>query len=340
MALKYSILDQSSISEGSTPGQALKETAVLAQHAEKWGYTRFWVSEHHDAATLAGSSPEVLLAHLGAVTNKIRLGSGGVMLPHYSAFKVAENFKLLEALYPGRIDAGMGRAPGGMLRASYALNDGRLRDASRFPEQIEELRMYLNDAIPEEHPYFGMKATPVTESAPPVWMLGSGQSSALLAAEKGLPYMFAQFINGEGGQSFARSYRDRFVSHNGSCPYQGVAIFVVCQKTEEEAERVASSMDLALAMGAQGKPSKGTPPPDRAIAYPYTKFERMLVEENRKRMIVGTPKEVVDALEELAAGYAAVEVMLVSIAYDFEDKLETYRLIAEEMQSREKRGQR
>lgn len=335
--LKYSILDQSPISEGSNPQEALKQTAILAQKAEAWGYTRFWVSEHHDAATLAGSSPEVLIAHLGAVTKKIRLGSGGVMLPHYSAFKVAENFKLLEALYPERIDVGVGRAPGGMPRASYALNVGKKRDVGRFPEQIDELQMYLTDAIPEDHKYYGMKATPVTPSAPPVWMLGSGQSSAELAAEKGLPYMFAQFINGEGGQSFARTYRDRFVSQHGSEAYQGVAIFVVCQETEEQAERVASSMDLALAMGAQGMPSKGTPPPERAIDYPYSKFERLLVEENRKRMIVGTPGQVVDGLEKLAAGYAADEVMLVSIAYDFEDKLTTYRLIAEEMQKRENR---
>lgn len=334
--MRYSILDQSPISEGSTAPQALKETAMLAQQAEHWGYTRFWVSEHHDAATLAGSSPEVLIAHLGAVTKSIRLGSGGVMLPHYSAFKVAENFKLLEALYPGRIDAGMGRAPGGMPRASYALNDGKLRDATRFPQQIDELRMYLNDAIPEEHPYFGMKATPVTESAPPIWMLGSGEGSALLAAEKGLPYMFAQFINGEGGQSFAQKYRERFVSFQGSEPCQGVAIFVVCQETEEKAERVASSVDLALAMSAQGKPSQGTPPPEQAMAYPYTKFERLLVEENRKRMIVGTPAQVVDQLEKLVEEYAADEVMLVSIAYHFNDKLTTYRLVAEEIKMRGK----
>lgn len=335
MALKYSILDQSPISEGSTPQEALQQTAELARKAEEWGYTRFWVSEHHDATTLAGSSPEVLIAHLGAVTKSIRLGSGGVMLPHYSAFKVAENFKLLEALYPDRIDVGVGRAPGGMPRASYALNEGSKRDASRFPAQIDDLRMYLADAIPEDHKYYGMKATPVTELAPPIWVLGSSQSSAELAAEKGLPYMFAQFINGEGGQSFARTYRDRFNSFEGSSPYQGVAIFVVCQETDEQAEWVASSMDLALAMGAQGMPSKGTPPPERAMNYPYSKFERLLVEENRNRTIVGTPEQVVDRLEELAASYVADEVMLVSIAYDFNDKLKTFQLIAEEMQKRQ-----
>lgn len=337
MVINYSILDQSPISEGSSAFAALKETAVLAQKAEQLGYTRFWVSEHHDAATLAGSSPEVLIAHLGAVTKTIRLGSGGVMLPHYSAFKVAENFKLLEALYPNRIDAGMGRAPGGMPRAALALNEGKKRDVSRFPEQIDDLRMYLNDTIPQDHLYTGMKATPVTESAPPIWMLGSGQSSAQLAAEKGLPYMFAHFINGEGGQSFSKTYREQFQSFEGSEPYVGVAIFAVCQETEEQAERVASSLDLSLSMGAQGMPSKGTPPPERAMAYPYTKFERLLVEENRKRMVVGTPKQVGDRLESLAAEYGADEVMIVSAAYDFEDKLKTFEMIAAELKKRQQK---
>ena len=334
MALRYSILDQSPISEGSTARAALKQTAELAQKAEQWGYTRFWVSEHHDATTLAGSSPEILISHLGAVTNSIRLGSGGVMLPHYSAFKVAENFKLLEALYPGRIDAGVGRAPGGMPRASYALNEGKKRDVNRFPEQIDELRMYLTDSIPEDHPYHGMKATPLTQEVPLIWMLGSSESSALLAAEKGLPYMFAQFINGEGGKDFALTYRERFVPFKGSEPYVGVAIFAVCQETEQKAERAASSLDLALCMGAQGMPSKGTPPPEKAMAYPYSKFEKLLVEENRRRMIVGTPQKVADQLEQLAEAYRADEVMLVSNAYDFNVKLKTFELIAREMKKR------
>lgn len=334
MALSYSILDQSPISEGSSPQEALKQTAVLAQKAEQWGYTRFWVSEHHDATTLAGSSPEVLIAHLGAVTNTIRLGSGGVMLPHYAPFKIAENFKLLEALYPDRIDAGVGRAPGGMPRASYALNEGKKRDTSQFPKQIDELRMYLTDSIPEEHPYYGMKATPVTKHSPPIWILGSSENSAQLAAEKGLPYMFAHFINGEGGQAFAEEYRKQFVSHSESNPRVGFAIFVVCQETAEQAEWVASSMDLSLCMGAQGMPSKGTPPPENARAYPYSKFEKLLVAENRRRMVVGTPEQVVDKLEIMASEYGADEVMLVSSAYDFNDKLKTFQLIAEEMQKR------
>lgn len=334
MALRYSILDQSPVSEGSNPGEALKQTATLAQSAEEWGYTRFWVSEHHDAPTLAGSSPEILISHLGAVTDTIRLGSGGVMLPHYSSFKIAENFKLLEALYPGRIDAGVGRAPGGMPRASLALNEGRSRNTDRFPDQIDELCMYLNDAIPEDHMYHGMKATPLTESAPPVWVLGSSMSSALLAAQKGLPYMFAHFINGEGGQDFTRTYRERFEEDEAGLPYVGFAIFAVCQETEEEAERVAASLDLALSMGAQGMPSKGTPSPEKAQAYEYSKFEKLLVEENRRRMVVGNPVQVTDRLEALAQEYGADEVMLVTITYDFEDKLQSFKLIAEEMTKR------
>ncbi|AIY04970.1 hypothetical protein Plano_1005 [Planococcus sp. PAMC 21323] len=334
MALKYSVLDQSPISEGSTPQEALKQTTILAQNAEKWGYTRFWVSEHHDAPTLAGSSPELLIAHLGAVTTTIRLGSGGVMLPHYAAFKVAENFKLLEALYPGRIDAGMGRAPGGMPRASYALNEGKKRDTSLFPKQLDELRMYLTDSIPEDHLYYGMKATPMTPNHPPIWMLGTSRSSAVLAAEKGLTYVFAHFINGEGGQSFTKEYRKHFKSYDGSKPYVGFAIFAVCQETQEKAEWVASSLDLSLSMGAQGMPSQGTPAPEKARAYPYSKFEKLLVAENRRRMVVGTPQHVVDKLETLASEYEADEVMLVSAAYDFKDKLKTFELIAQEMKRR------
>src|SRR5690606_23519005 len=282
----------------------------------------------------AGSSPEVLIAHLGAVTNTIRLGSGGVMLPHYAPFKIAENFKLLEALYPDRIDAGVGRAPGGMPRASYALNEGKKRDTSQFPKQIDELRMYLTDSIPEEHSYYAMKATPITKHSPPIWTLGSSENAAQLAPEKGLPYMVAHLINGEGGQEFAKEYRKQFKSHKESEPRVGFAIFVVCQETAEQAEWVASSMDLSLCMGAQGMPSKGTPPPEKARAYPYSKFEKLLVDENRRRMVVGTPEQVVDKLEVMASEYGADEVMLVSSAYDFNDKLKTFQLIAEEMQKR------
>ncbi|QUW23179.1 LLM class flavin-dependent oxidoreductase [Sporosarcina sp. Marseille-Q4063] len=332
MTIKLSILDQSPIAEGSTAMESLIYTAELAKKAEEWGYTRFWVSEHHDATTLAGSSPEILMAHLATVTSTIRIGSGGVMLPHYSAYKVAENFKLLEALFPGRIDAGIGRAPGGMPRATYALNDGEYRDIHKFPQQVDDLLMYLHDTMPEDHPYFGLKATPITESTPPVWMLGSSPSSAALAAEKGLPYMFAQFINGEGGIISAKLYRETFQASKAlQKPKQAVAVFFACAETEEEAERIVSSLDLSLILSAQGIPSKGTPSPEKAMSYTYTNFEKPHVLENRKRMIIGTPKTARLQIEKLAEEFGADEVMLVMIAYDFQDKLKSYELIAKEM---------
>ena len=332
MTIKLSILDQSPIAEGSTAMDSLKYTAELVKKAEEWGYTRFWVSEHHDAKTLAGSSPEILMAHLATVTSSIRIGSGGVMLPHYSAYKVAENFKLLEALFPGRIDAGVGRAPGGMPRATYALHNGEYRDVTKFPQQVDDLIMYLNDTMPADHPYIGLKATPIIEEAPPVWMLGSSPSSAALAAEKGLPYMFAQFINAEGGPESAAQYRNAFQpSKYLQQPKQAVAVFFACAETEEEAERIISSLDLSLILSAQGIPSKGTPSPEKAMAYPYTDFEKPHVLDNRNRMIVGTPKKVRAQIEQLAEEFGADEIMLVMIAHDFQDRLKSYELIAKEM---------
>lgn len=332
MSIKLSILDQSPIAEGSNATEALQNTVQLAKKAEQWGYHRFWVSEHHDSTTLAGSSPEILMAHLASITSSIRIGSGGVMLTHYSPFKVAENFKLLEALFPERIDAGIGRAPGGMPRATYALHDGKYRDVHKFPQQVDDLIMYLNDSIPSDHPYVGLKATPVTCTNPPIWMLGSSQNSALLAAEKGLPYMFAQFINGEGGEACASIYRERYKPSNSQPkPQQAVAIFFACAETEEEAERIASSLTLSMLMSEQGMSSKGIPSPETAMAYSYSHFEQKRVQENRKRMIVGTPKSVRRQIEELSTVYEADEVMLVMIAYDFQDKLRSYELIAKEM---------
>lgn len=332
MSIKLSILDQSPISEGSTASEALQETAALVKKAEEWGYTRFWVAEHHDSTMFAGSTPEVLMAHLASVTSSIRIGSGGVMLPHYSAYKIAENFKLLEALFPGRIDAGIGRAPGGMPRATYALHNGQYRDIHQFPEQVDDLMMYLNDAVPADHRYNGLQATPIVDSVPPVWMLGSSPNSAILAAEKGLPYMFAQFINGEGGPTFSAQYRDHFLpSPSLKKPKQAVAIFFACGETDEEVERMVASLDYALTMRAQGIEFDGVPSTETALQYEYTPYEQERVAENRHRMVIGTPKSVREQIEKLAKDYDADEVMLVMRTFDFQDKLKSYELIAKEM---------
>ena len=330
--MKLSVLDQSPIAEGMSPQEALNNTVELAQHAEKLGFERFWVSEHHDSTSLAGSSPEVLIAHLAQNTSRIRVGSGGVMLPHYSSYKVAENFRLLEGLNPNRIDLGLGRAPGGMPMATMALHDGKPRDVNRYPEQIDDLLGYLTDALPDAHPYQGLTAAPMIKTMPEVWMLGSSPSSAMLAAQKGLPYTFAQFINGEGGPQYSQAYRNNFVpSEYLQEPKNIVAVFAICAETDEEAERVASSIDLSILMIEQGMRSNGTPSPEKAAAYQYTPFEEMRVRENRKRMVVGSPKVVKEKLLALSEQYQTDEIMLVSITYDFKDKLKSFELIANEL---------
>ncbi|WP_064092711.1 LLM class flavin-dependent oxidoreductase [Rossellomorea aquimaris] len=332
MTIKLSVLDQSPIAEGMSPQEALNNTVKLAQHVEKLGFTRFWVSEHHDSTGLAGSSPEVLIAHLAQNTSSIRVGSGGVMLPHYSPYKVAENFRLLEGLNPNRIDLGLGRAPGGMPMATMALHDGKPRDVNRYPEQIDDLLGYLTDDLPDSHPYQGLTAAPVIETMPEVWILGSSPSSAMLAAQKGLPYTFAQFINGEGGPQYTEAYRNHFVpSDYLQAPQNTVAVFTVCAETDEEAERIASSIDLAILMIEQGMRSNGTPSPEKAAAYDYSPFERMRIRENRKRMIVGNPKKVKEEILNLSEQYQTNEIMLVSITYNFQDKLKSFELIANEL---------
>ncbi len=331
MKIKLSVLDQSPITSGSNAHEALQQTAILAKKVEELGYTRFWVSEHHDATTMAGSSPEILMAHLATVTSTIRIGSGGVMLPHYSPYKVAENFKVLEALFPGRIDAGVGRAPAGMPRATYALNNGKYQDKEQYPQQIDDLQMYLHDALPEDHLYEGLKATPITDNAPPVWMLGTTEGSASMAAQKGLPYMFAQFINSEGGIEAAKQYREHFQpSIYNTSPQQAVAVFLICAETDEEANRIASSLDLLLIMQQQGMNIDGTPSPQQAADYAYSQMELELVQMNRERMIVGTPVSARKQLERLATDFGAEEIMLVSITYDFHDKLKSYELLMQE----------
>lgn len=328
--IQLSALDQSPIPEGSTASEALAQTARLAQELEKLGYQRFWVSEHHFTYNLAGSSPEVLIAHLGARTEKIRIGSGGVMLPHYSSFKVAENFRLLEALYPNRIDLGVGRAPGGMPLASRALQEGKISGVDQYPEQLDDLIAYLHDALPKDHPFAGLQATPIIPTVPELWLLGSSGESAKLAAKRGAAFAFAHFINGQGGTEAMQWYQRYFQpSIVGEGPKSMVAIFVVCAETEEEANRVASSLDLSLLLLEKGAGSKGgVPSVERALQYPYSEYDRYRIEENRNRMIVGTPDQVKQQILKLSQEYNTKEFMIATMTHEFEAKLKSYQLLA------------
>lgn len=316
---------------GATPAEALKQTVELAKQAEKWGYHRFWVSEHHFSNRLAGSSPEVLLGHLSAVTSHIRIGSGGVMLPHYSAYKVAENFRVLEALAPGRIDLGIGRAPGGMPISSIALHHGeRKRLGDQYPEQVEELKVYLHDLADEFYPLPHLTASPKVETAPEVWMLGSSGGSARLAAKAGAGYTFALFINGEGGEDSVEQYIKRFEpSVFGDQPRVSLAVFVLCAETEEQAEKLAVSLDLSLLANEQGLNLEGFPSYEEAQSYSYSPYEQKRVAANRQRMVIGTPASVKKQLTTLAKAYRTDELIAVTITHHMQDRLTSYRLLKE-----------
>ncbi|RNB79578.1 LLM class flavin-dependent oxidoreductase [Brevibacillus fluminis] len=330
--ITLSALDQSPIAEGSTAVEALQQTARLAAELDKWGYHRFWVSEHHHAAHLAGTSPEVLISHLAAKTSRIRVGSGGVMLPHYSAYKVAENFRLLEALYPNRIDLGLGRAPGGMPLSTRALQEGKVHGGiDQYPDQLDDLIDYLHDSIGEDHPYSGLRAMPLIETAPELWLLGSSDESGGLAAQRGAAFAFAHFINGFGGTDVMRTYRRSFrPSVLGAVPRTMVAVFAFCAETEEEANRLASSLDLSILLREKGMGRRGgVPTVEEAMAYPYTEHDKLRARENRKRMIIGTKEQVKQRIVQMSEEYEADEFMIVTITHDFAAKLRSYRLLAE-----------
>ncbi len=325
--IKLSILDQSPIITRSNAREALKQTIQAAKAADRLGFTRFWVSEHHDTSTLAGSTPEVLISTLAAKTERIRIGSGGVMLPHYSAYKVAENFRMLEALYPHRIDLGIGRAPGGMPRATRALQEGKQRPD--YMQQVEDLKGYLTDSLPENHRFFGLTATPVIDSVPDMWLLGSSNGSATVAALKGTAFTFAHFINAEGGSIVVHDYKQMFrPSSLYAKPIATVAIFVVCSETDEEADRLAKSLDLRLLMIANGQRTSESPTVEMAESYPYTLYELEFVRENRNRMIVGSPESVKSQIETLAKLYDTDEVMCVVNLPDYESRIRSLELLS------------
>ncbi len=331
--LKLSILDQSPRAAGEPTEKALSNTVELAALAEQLGYSRFWVSEHHDSLGLAGSSPEILATWIAAKTSRIRIGTGGVMLPHYSAYKVAENFRVLSGLAPGRVDLGVGRAPGGMPRATRALQDGRpIPGKDRFPDQVDELYWYLHDRLPDSHPYYGLTATPVIGQHPELWMLGSSSSSAALAAYKGLPYNFALFINSEFGEENMRHYLQHFqASETHTHPAGMVTVFAICGESDEEAEYLAGSLDLSMLWLAQGITREGTPHPDEIHEQSFSVFERDRILYNRRRMIIGSPQTIGRRLGELSERFQTNEIMLTTITHSFEAKKKSFELIAKEI---------
>jgi len=323
VAFPLSVLDQSPISVGMTGGDALRNSIDLAQHVESLGYERYWIAEHHGTPMLASAAPEILITAVAAATSRINVGSGGVMLPHYSPLKVAEVFSMLAALHPARIDLGIGRAPGSDRETMLALQrDRRQMSPDDFPEQLAELLAYFEDDFPDGHPLARLAALPGGPERPEVWLLGSSPQSAIWAGELGLPYVFADFINPAGAE-IAQLYRDRFVpSRRRATPYVGVAVSVVCAEDDDEARRLASSSRMAMTLLRQGR-LIAVPPVGTALAF----FEEQPPPTGR-RAVVGSPDTVRAGVEEVVAEYGADEAMIVTITYDHEARRRSYELVA------------
>lgn len=325
---RLSILDQSPIPSNRTATDALQATLELAQAAERWGYHRYWLAEHHGLLGLADPCPEILLTRIASATEHIRVGTGGIMLPYYSPFKIAEQFRMLCALFPQRVDLGVGRAPGGDRLTAQAMSGGSYNSADDFPQQVFDLINYLDSSLPADHPFARVTVQPKIDHAPEVWVLGSSDFGGALAAHLGLRFTFAHFINAHGGDQVARAYREQFrPSPREAKPYSMVAVFVICAETNAEAEATASSIDLRRLQMDHGL---NTPIPTReeALARSYSEEEKALIQWHRARSVIGTPDQVVSRLAEIQAQFAADELMVITVTGDYSSRLRSYELLA------------
>lgn len=327
--MHLSILDQSPIISGQTPAAAIHATLELAQAADRLGYRRYWLAEHHAMQGLADPCPEILLGQIGARTQRIRVGTGGVLLPYYSALKVAEVFRMYEALFPGRVDLGIGRAPGGSLLTARAMNAEAFLGEDHFPTQVQEVVGYLDDTFPPEYAYHGVKAMPAGPSSPEIWLLGSSDYSGQLASYLGLRFAFAHFITARGGDAVMHAYREGFrASYRERRPYAMLAVFVICAQSDEEAEELVASIDLRRYQMTQGIDAP-IATPAQAQAFVYSPQARAIVQRERARTVIGSPQTVKTRLLELYAQYHADELMVITITGDYATRLRSYQLLAE-----------
>lgn len=328
---RLSVLDQSPIRKGGTPQQAVRETIELAKHCEALGYTRYWIAEHHNSGGLASASPEILIGAVAGATESMRVGSGGVMLTHYSPLKVAEQFRMLEALYPGRIDLGLGRAPGSDRRTAEAMAPaGAVLSIEHYPGQLMDLHDYLAGEVPQGHPYHGIRAMPSGETMPELWLLGSSPASAEYAAELGWGFCWAHFINPERGEAIVQMYRERFQPSDVlKEPQAMVAVSATVAESDEAAEELSWSRWAWRLRSMQGLGS-GIPSVEEAKSYDYSEPELDFIAFSRSRSLFGSPGTVRGRMEEVAEAFGTEEVMVVTITYDFEARKRSYTLLAEE----------
>jgi luciferase family oxidoreductase group 1 len=330
--LRLSVLDQSPISEGSSGAEALRNTLDLARLADARGFHRYWLAEHHGGPMLAGTSPEAVIGAIAGATARIRVGSGGVMLPHYSPYKVAETFSVISGLFPGRIDLGIGRTDGTDDPVTvFALQRDRNHPAlDDFPEQLAELLGYLRAELPKDHLFGKLPALlPGRPELPEPWLLGSSPQSAAWAAQLGLPYAFGDFINPLGGVEIVNLYRERFVaSEQLDQPRVAVAVWSLCAGSYEEADALAASARMVALLSRRGK----------FTAVPAVETAQRFVDRRtrgrpdlvpRKRMVIGAPGAVRSELEELAAEYGTDELLIVNIAHEHAARRRSYELLAD-----------
>jgi len=331
--LKLAVLDQSPVAAGSTAGQALQNSIELARLVDRLGYTRFWMSEHHAMETLACTAPEIILARIGAETQRIRIGSGGIMLPHYSVFKVAEVFRTLHALYPGRVDLGIGRAPGGGPIEALALKREReTKMPDDFEDQVSELLAYFDHTFSAGHPFGSLRVAPEMPGAPDVWMLGSSQWSSVVAAEFGLPYAFAHFFFGMGTRQAIEAYQHAFVaSSRRAKPEAMAAVGVICAETREEAEFLAASVRL-LQRRIRMNDRRPVAAPEDAIRELREIGGPTPEEGEWPRYFVGTPATVRQQLEAMASTLEIDELVVNAITWDHSSRLRSYELLAQEFE--------
>ena len=330
--INLSVLDQSPVRKGVTAEQAVQETVALAKYTDELGYKRFWVSEHHNTGMLAGSTPEVLLAYLGSQTKHIRIGSGGIMMPNHSTLKVAENFRMLEALFPGRVDLGMGRAPGTDRLTASVLNPSNQFNEQDFVNQLFDLVNYFHDTGEPGTAQAKIKAIPQVQTVPEMWLLSSSGESGLFASHFGMGLSFAHFINPIGGPQAVAAYRERFKPSDDMKKEQAnVALFVFCSESEEKIRQHQAVMDHRFNQFEKGE---GRIP----VSYEdiknvtYNLYEQERIKHNRKRVITGTPDEIKLKLTHLAGEYNVDELVAATIAEDFDDRLESYKLLAEKFE--------
>ncbi len=324
-----SVLDQSPVTSGSTPRDALAETVALSIEAERLGYHRYWLAEHHGTPGLAGSAPEIMVGLVAAATSSIRVGSGGVLLSHYSPLKVAEVFRVLHALFPGRIDIGIGRATGGSERAAAALGTGpEPSGLDEFARKVADLAGFIEGGLEKDHPYRSVEAVPVSPGSPELWLLGSSSDGAGCAAALGLSLCFAHFITPAYGPQILAKYRRHFqASGPERHPQASVGVSVVCADTDAAAERLAKSVDV---WRLTPQVDRGLlPSVEEAEAVPLTDKDRARITQNRARFLVGDPERVRSELIKIAEAFAVEELVVLTICHDPKARRRSYELLAE-----------